>query len=127
MDWSIENDGGVLLQVTVSEELLAWLAARTRAPEMLIDPYRDARLDREVQLRWREEIDRIATEHRAAVGEQLASRTRLPAERAAREAVLGRLVDTELERTPEWRAMVEVGAILELALDSGCTIVARGD
>jgi hypothetical protein len=104
MDWAVATPSGEsLLNVAVGEAFLAWVRARTSRPDLMIDPYRDVTLDREAELFWRDELTRIAAEHRAAVEQRLVASAGLPAEEAARARVLGVLVERELTRTAEWQ------------------------
>ena len=128
MDWAVATPSGEsLLNVAVGEEFLAWVRARTSRPDLIIDPYRDVTLDRDSELLWRDELARIAAEHRAAVEQRLALSPGLPADKATRERVIGVLVARELARTAEWRTLDEVRAVLDLALELGQPIIARGD
>jgi hypothetical protein len=126
VDWALSAPSGEgLLNVTVGEEFLAWV--RARAPELAIDPYRNTTFDRAAELRWRDELVRIAAEHRSEVECRLSGTTSLPADRRAREQVLGTLIERELARMPEWRTLADVQAVLDLALEVGQSIVVRGD
>ena len=128
MDWAVSTPGGgVALNVTLDESFLAWLRDRSSVPDVMIDPYRTTTIGGESQVRWRDELKRIGAEHMAAVTSRLATRPGLPADRTARERVVGTLVERELAATPEWVTLGEAVAALELALELGGVIVARGD
>jgi len=126
--WTVRIKGQDAVALPVSDAFLLALLPRVRDPEvMLIDPYRDATLDRRALTRWQAELARIAGELREEMAARLAQTRRLPGDPTSREMLLHDWVERELSTDQYFQMLREVEAAVALALEGDGVIVAMGD
>jgi hypothetical protein len=126
--WTIRIKGKDAFSLAVSDAFLHVLLPRVHDPEvMLMDPYRDATLDRRLLTRWQAELARIAGELRAGMAASLAQTRRLPDDPASRSMLLHDWVERELATDQHFQMLREVEAVVALALEGDGLIVAMGD
>ena len=128
MIWTVHAGGSEVLVLQVTDDFLMWLHSRARAAAVkALDPYCDARLDRDALPLWIDEMARIEVELRAEERARLLSVRRLPSDLTVREALLDVWVAQELGSGQNFQTLLEVRAALSLALESDGVVEMMGD